>query len=127
MSITLTNEFKETSYTGFDVVYEADEMFVFVLSESFSLLPGSENYTLQEYAQLVIEANNLENVEIKTEDGLVYFEYTSDKNSHLYHYTAYVYKSSDSFWLIQFATFSSEANEYRNDIKDWAKSVEFAK
>lgn len=125
MSITLTDEFKETQ--RMTVSFESDYVAVFAIEESFSLLEGSENLTLSDYGKLVGEANNIRNSELKTDGDLMYYEYEeyNDELKRDYTYYAFVYKSDDSFWMINFVTASINAEKYESKIFAWADSVEF--
>ncbi len=128
MVITLTDEFRETDIGNYTVAYDSKNVAVFVLKEGFTLAEGFEDYTLEQYADLVIQANNLSSAEIKTADGLTSFEYvfTNPETNDSYKYFSYVYKTDDAFWLIQFATLNENVDEYAQQITDWAKSVEFS-
>lgn len=129
MTITLTDEFRETDIEHYTVVYDSNNMAVFALREAFALAEGSEDYSLEQYADLVIQANNLGSAEIKTVDGLTHFEYefTNPETKDSYRYFSYVYKTNDAFWLIQFTTLSENADEYAQQIREWAKSVDFSR
>ncbi len=128
MTITLTNEFRKVDFENFTVAYDSKNVAVFVLKEAFSLADGSGNYTLEQYADFVIQANNLSSAEVKTVRGLTHFEYefTNLETNDTYQYFSYVYKTNDAFWLIQFATLSEDAETYAQQISAWAKSVEFS-
>jgi len=126
MSITLTDEFKESDVDGYAVVYESQKAAVFVLKEKIPAGEGFEDYTLEQYAALVISTNNYGNPEIKTVDGLTFFEYTFKDGDHTYVYISYAYKSSDSFWLVQFVVRDNAAEKFAPKIAEWAKSVEFS-
>ncbi len=128
MTITLTDEFKEADIENYTVAYDSKNVAVFALKEAFTLADGFEGYTLEQYADLVIQANNLGSAEIKTADGLTSFEYDfiNPETNNTYKYFSYVYKTDDAFWLIQFATFDKNVDEYAQQITDWAKSVEFS-
>lgn len=128
MSITLTNEFKETKIQNFTACYDSSKAVVFAIKESFSLLEGFENYTLEQYGDMVIKNNGSISAELKTTDGLTYFEYdyANPAVNQEYHYFAFVYKADDAFWLIQFAVNKVDAINHFNDIVGWAKSVKFS-
>lgn len=128
MTITLTNEFRETDIENYTVVYDSENVAVFVLKEAFTLADGFENYTLLQYADLVTQVNNLDTAKIKTVDNLILFEYnfTNPKTNDVYRYFSYVYKTNDSFWLIQFAILNENVDKYAYKITKWAKSVEFS-
>ena len=129
MSITLTDEFKEDDVKNFTVSYESKNMAVVALKEAFTLMDGFEDYTLEQYANLVIKANNLDSAKIKNVEGLTHFEYdfTNPETQKTYRYFSYVYKTNDAFWLIQFATLNENADDYAQQITEWAKSVDFTK
>lgn len=128
MTITMTDEFKETGYEGFTAVYESKTVALFVIKEPFTLVPGVESITLEEYAGLIFKNNGIEPTEIKKEDGLTYFEYEflNPELNETFTYFSFIFKTDDAFWLIQFATAKKDAEENRADILGWAKSVSFS-
>lgn len=128
MSITLTDEFEELSSQNFTFVYGSDLIAAFGLKEPFSLADGFSDLTLEEYAELVISANNLTNVEIKKDSGLVGFNYqkTNAETNEMYTYFAYVYKTDSDYWLIQFSTLSEYADQQAEQIKEWAEAIKFS-
>ncbi|MBQ8403169.1 MAG: hypothetical protein IJX55_01935 [Clostridia bacterium] len=123
MSITLTGGFREVEYEGFTVCYDSSKVAVFALKEEFSLVSGLEDYTVREYGEAVIDGNNFSS-SLKNDGGLTYFEYNGT-NDIVYNYYAFVFKTDDAFWLIQFATPESEAAEYEAKIFEWAKTITF--
>lgn len=128
MSIVLTDRFAESKVGNYDFAYGSNEVAVFGLKEAFALADGFGDYTLEQYADLVIQANSLSCSPIKTDDGLICFEYdyTNPDNKAEYHYCSYVYKSKEAFWTLQFATLKSDVEKYSQNINDWAKSVTFS-
>ena len=54
MTLTLTDEFRETTYEGYTVCYESKDVAVFVLKESFSLQAGLGDMSIDDYAELVM-------------------------------------------------------------------------
>ncbi len=125
LSITLNEDFAESSYAGFQAVYDSNNVAVFALQEKFADYENIEDMTLEEYTKASIEANNL-NAEVKQKDGLTYFEYDANGNSSLlYHYMTFAYKSDDGFWLVQFAALKEDFTEQEENIFMYAKSVKF--
>ncbi|MBR5858317.1 MAG: hypothetical protein IKZ05_00190 [Clostridia bacterium] len=126
LTITLTDAFKEASFEGYTVVYDSANVAVFVIKESFSLLAGFEDYTINQYAQLVHTANSSKLPgEVKLEDGLLCFEYTylnTDDNT-TYKYFTTVFKGNDAFWTIQFCSTADKYNECKPEMIKYAKSV----
>ena len=127
MNITLTNEFIYTPTDNYTNCYDSNKVAVFALKEEFSLLDGSENFTLEQYGDLVLQNNGFSSLEIKNIDGLIGFEYeyTNPDTNDTYKYVSFVYKSNDAFWLVQFATLTENSDEYYSKITEWAKSVYF--
>lgn len=128
-SITLTDEFYESAYDGFTATYDSSDCAVFVIEEEFEYFEDSDVDTLEEYCQLVIDVNEYgDDTAIKTNDGLMFFEYTGT-NTQVdleFTYIAFVYEGSDAFWLVQFAIPSEYVQEMSDDVFTWAKSVEIA-
>lgn len=127
MNIALTNEFNVMDMLSCTAAYESENVAVFALKEEFTLAEGFGDKTLEEYVGLICESNNFGELEVKTNDGLTYFEYdyANPETNENYRYFSYVYKTSDAFWLIQFATPETKIPEYETQITEWAKSVKF--
>lgn len=128
LQITLTDQFSETDAQNYTFCYESKNVIVFALREDFNLLDGFENYTLEQYGELVLKNNNIDSsVKLENDNGLTYFQY-SYKVPTLntsYHYYTVLYKAPDAFWMVQFATLDKDFEQYQQTIIDWAKSVEF--
>ena len=130
MTITLTSNFKETTLNGYTVAYDSTKVAVFVLKENFSLLEGFEDYSLEQYGEILRQNNESKNPsELKEIDNITYFEYQFH-NTELdkdYKYFTTVYKSSDAFWMIQFCSLVKDYESQFDNMLTWAKSVEFEK
>lgn len=125
MSITLTNQFSKLDVEGFTNCYDSSRIVVLVLEEKFSSLQN--NYTLEEYGKAVLSRNNRSSTELEEISGLLGFEYeyTNPDTKDTYKYLAFVYKSNDAFWLVQFATMKENYSEYAPQMIKWAKTVSF--
>ena len=126
MSITLTKEFSKQSLDGYTVAYASEKVAVFALKEEFSLLENFENYSLDEYAELVKEANGI-SAEVYHEDGLTYIckTYKDPESGATFDYFISLYKSDDAFWMVQFAVDETIKDKFDENIRKWAKSVSF--
>ncbi len=130
VKITLTDEFVKVPMDSFTVCYGNDDVAVFFLEERFDVYEGLEEYTLTEYGEGVIEVNNYDpSTQLKDKDDLKYFEYeaTNPDTGDEYSYIAFVYETSEAFWLVQFGVLTENMENYYQSIFDWAKTVEFAK
>ena len=127
MSITLTNGFKNVQFEGLTNCYDSADVAVLALKEEFTLMEGFEDYTLEEYGELVLINNGLDVSSLNNVDGLLEFEYeyTNPETNENYIYCSFIYKSDDAFWLVQFATLTENIDTYSTSIVEWAKSVSF--
>ena len=127
MSIRLTDEFVKTDVENYTVAYASKNVVVFALKEAFALADGFQDYTLEQYGNLVLQNNNLSSSKIEDKEGLIGFEYefTNPDTKDTYKYFSFVYKADDAFWLVQFATLTENVDEYSPKILEWAKTVSF--
>ena len=128
MSITLNENFSKDAVDMFTACYSSGEAAVFALKEPFTLMDGLENYTLEQYGQLVLQTNGMTDFELQTVDGILYFEYEADNEADktTYYYFSTVHKATDAFWLVQLAGDTKDAEELIPSFIQWAKSVSFS-
>ena len=128
MNITLSEEFRQGKielYTAFS----SKDIVIWVMKEPSSLFEDFEGMTPDQYADFIIQENGLDPFSKNTADGLIWLEYdgTDPNTNSTFHYFAYVYKSSDAFWLLHFAPINKgNAEKYSPKIAEWAKSVTFS-
>ena len=128
MTITLPGTFKENTQAGYTVCYDSAKVAVFVLKEAFSMQPGAENLTLDEYAELVRQSNASKSPSaITKQDGFHSMEYNflNENENQTYSYYCAMFKAADAFWLIQFACKEGDYDSYKDTFADWAKTVKF--
>ncbi len=126
ITITLTGEFEEVDFEEYTVCYGSRDLAVFAIEEEFSLVPGASALSLNQYAHLVMNTGGVTS-EIKTANGLTYFEYegTDPETGEVYYYYTFTYKASDAFWIVQFGMDRAEKDTYREQVFEWAASVRF--
>ena len=126
MTITLDKDFETSDFEGYEAAFVSDEVLVLVTREGFSLAEGLEDLTRDEYADLVL-VNNGVDFELKYYGDVVFFEYEylNSEDGAYYDYAICMYKGTDAFWLIQFATRAEDYADNRSDILKWASSVRF--
>ena len=102
MSITLTEAFTEKVNEEMTAYYESKYVIATCLKEEYASFGITEDFmTLDEYADTVIEVNNI-TADVVNEDDLTYFRYDKTVEGGDASYLGFVYKTSDAFWLIQF-------------------------
>lgn len=130
MSIVLTKGFTDSYMEGYSGCFDSETAAVFVTREEFSLMEGLKDYTLDEYGKLVLDSNKdlfPEGTEIKTEDGLTYYEhsYFDEEAEEGYNYFGVLLKSDEAFWVVEFACSDYDYEVYRPYFVKWAKTIEF--
>lgn len=129
MSITLTKAFTEKEMASLTAYYESQKVIVTCLKEEFTqfeaLGVSSDDISLDDYAELVI-ANNQMDMDAVKEDDLTYFKYDKTVSGKDFSYMACVFKSTDAFWLIQFACETKNFDSMQDQMKNWAKTVKFS-
>ena len=128
MTITLTDEFTESTMENADWYYESDSVLVMGIMETRDELEeaGLEVNSLRDYAEAVIDTNNLPaSVSVKDGGDYMYFEYNMIIEDVEFSYLSCVYKDVDRYWMINFACFTDEYDELKDSFFEWADSVEF--
>ncbi|MBR2043059.1 MAG: hypothetical protein IJ946_01830 [Clostridia bacterium] len=128
LSITLTEEFKETQIEGYTTCFDSADVAVFVLKEEFSLMVGFEDYTLDQYADLVLQANKHRNPETVKIDGLgncIKYTFYNEELKQDYTYLAMLYKADTAFWMVQFTCKTEEYPQREAFFIERAKTVTF--
>ena len=122
-SITLTNRFEEDVFEGYEGIYEKDEVLVMISKETFASLGEYGSISVTEYNQIIQKDTEAPSkTEVRTEDGLCYYDHTYVVDGENYTYYVFAYKGSDAFWLVQFVVFTEDAADLEADILAWAKS-----
>ena len=134
MSITLDSSFiRNTNVKGYSTEFRSSKATVYVLREWFGLSTEDESFTLtsdmtlEQYADYVLKANDMENTELTKRDRYVFFVYEDVRNEVEYTNHVCLYKTVDAFWMISFVCPSDSYEELKLEIAEWASSVEFSK
>ena len=126
MTITLTEAFQPVSYEGFTHCYESRSAVMFALKEDFTIFPGFEDYNLEDYARLVADANHVDLSSLQAGQGFLYYSFVNQGSDGTdFYYVATMFKGTDAFWLIQFATPLEKQDKMHDQFLTWAASVTF--
>ena len=130
LTITLDGAFIEHEVTKESASYaNYFKTYVVVISyETVNSLVESgfeADMTVEEYATLSIEANEFE-AEIKTVDGVTYYNYTGDADGTEYTYMVTIHLLGNSFWMVQFASETKNYESAEAQFIAWAKTVTYA-
>lgn len=125
-SITLTEAFSEEAIDGRKIFSSKTDVVAYLCEKQTGIIDLSA-LTVKEYSELVKENNEfMKDAEFSESDGICYMEYDSvGTDGKTYTYLTTFYKTSDSFWIIQFATRKSDYEARRSQFVEWAKTVRF--
>ena len=127
MSIDLPIGFYEKSLASATVYLESQTAIITGLKETYTTLSQvglDDSSSLTDYLELVLE-NNQKTESLKEDDNLVYFTYEATVNDKNFFYTTVGYKTSDGFWLFNFACEVENKDIYASKFLEWAKTVKF--
>ena len=130
MTIMLPGNFQEENDvdTGATACYMSNNAGVIILKETFSDLEAagfSSDMTLDEYGQVVIDANSL-TTDLQEADGIKYFTYENGSEGQDFTYYATIFEGSDAFWLVQFFCMSEDYEGLQSDFQEWAKTIKIS-
>ena len=124
MQITLNVSYFEDSVFGYTAVYRNKDAAVLALKETYKDLGVPSSYSITSYTDVVIRNNEL-SVEPQYENNTAKFEYDSDANGEIYHYYAYITKSSDAFWVFQFGSIKSKFEKLKPSFDEYISTITF--
>ena len=118
--ITLAEDFSQTQLSDFFAVYESKTAVAFVLREEKELFEG---YTLDDYADLILEVNQRTDLAKHSAGDYIWFEYNDTPDGQELYYRAACYESQEAFWVVSIATPAGNKEKYSDRIGDWLDSV----
>ncbi len=124
--ITLTSDFEKSELEDVTYYYVSDDALVTALKETveeLSVLGITKDSTIEDYAKLVIKANDKDD-EYQLKGDYAYFEYEATVEGSDFYYIAVTYKAKDAFWLVNFMCTKKDKSLFKNKFFDWADSVE---
>ncbi len=127
LNITLTTDFIEEDTEDALAKLESKKVNVYFYKEIHIFYNDLRSLSAEDYAKLSAEGVGV-NVDItKKTNGWVTFDYKKDVGK-LYasHHFVYIFKTSNSFWYVEFVTPNRHSDSCRDDIEQWANSMEFS-
>ena len=115
----------QSDFKDFTFTLDSSKIAIFGIKEDFEDFPNGESTTLDEYAKLVIEANELDTFASQRSNyDYKYFRYESSSSDGLFKYLTAVYKGPDGFWSVQFAAKVADYDE--TAFFEYLDSVKFS-
>lgn len=120
ISIKLPSRMLEVDNVNFTYMVQGAKVIFMANKELKTTLEGYAS-DIDSYIKLLETANST-TYEIKTADGIKFFNYeaTTDRD---YFYLAAVVESADAFWLCNFACLKSDQAKYETQFIEWAKTI----
>lgn len=125
-SITLTDEFVEDDYVEFKIYLKSQKIIFLANYETKQTLSSSGVVcnTAKDYADMLILNSNLTSTAVvDSENNWVKFEYSATVDDSDFTYFAYVMQSGDRFWSCQFCVETKNAENLKEKIEKYAKSI----
>lgn len=124
LRITLTEQFKDFSVEGYTGGFQTRDVAILILQENRNMLEAGGVNSLTQYAKLVQQVNK-HNAPIQEEEHFLYYEYDfhNSTTNEDFHYFVMMYKNPVDFYIVQFAVRQAETENYREQVMEWAKSV----
>ena len=130
MSITLPEEFVAASESGtapFELYLTSRDMVVCAERLSTTEVTELALLDLHGFAASLLANNTFEDGEaaIQSRGDLLYFETPNKVAGTEYHCFVFLFKYEHTFWIVQFNLHFTVAQEYRDQVFDWAESITF--
>ena len=128
VTITLPSNLKDisTEVSGFTFAVANTKVFVFGLREEFSLFESLGTLTLEEYTDLVLSANGMEDKTATQRDGYYTFSFESEVEGDTFAYLAGTFQAEDAFWLIQCSCKADDFAKNESAFIQYLDSVKFS-
>ena len=128
LTMTVPSSMKDVSgqsdFSDYTFALDSTKLAVFALQERYDEYPILEEYDLQSYAELVIQANDLDCRPIgRSGEEYLYFTYTHQNDGNMFKYLTGVYQSEEGFWVVQIAAPITKYEEA--DFFEYLDSVSF--
>lgn len=126
VSLSMAEGFTESSVEGILAGYEGSEVNIRFAEELFETLEGlgySREMTLEEYAQLILDAYGLSGEPLTDSYGNVCITYTQEIQGREVAYYAYFDKGAAAFWTTTFMCFAELAPSLEADFGLWASTI----
>lgn len=127
MSLYMSDGYTEGVLEGVACYFAAQDSALSCTTESFEVFESaglSSDMSLEEYAQLVIDANGLTGDVLTDEYGNVYIIYSQNIDGSDITYYAFFGRGSDAYWTCNFMCETSQTASHEANFKLWASSIQ---
>ena len=116
LTMEVSSKMKDVSgqegFTDFTFALDSNKMAIFGLNETFAEYPVLEEYTTEDYADLLIQLYGVNStVQERSGKDYHYLVYTADTELGEFTYMAGIFKNSKGFWMIQVCAPTEDYNQ----------------
>lgn len=126
-SIDMDSGMEESTVEGYTYFYHSNTCAALVLKEDFSMFTAAgvdlTTFSLEDYADMVCLANDLDGSFKKDSNGNLVTTYSMDVNGQEFYYYVTVREGSDAYWLINFYCMNSQQDKYAPKFESWNNSI----
>lgn len=128
VSLYMSEGYTEMQLEGVACSFEGNNSAMSFTTETFETFEAvgiSTDISLEEYANLVIQANGMSGEPLTDEYGNVYIIYSQNIEGSDITYYAFFGRGSDAYWTCNFMCETAETASYEENFKLWASSLQF--
>ena len=127
MTITLTDNFKESKMSGFDAYFVSDDVSFSVKTENASDLEyqGYEIAGLKDYAKEICSLNGISTDKLVQRNNYNYFSNTQTVSGAKYTYLHCMLKEGNNYWICEFVCKHRSYESLEKSMLQWADSITF--
>lgn len=127
MTITLTDDFKQSKMKGFDAYIVSDDVTFSVKVENASDLEyqGYEIANLQDYANEICTLNGIKSENLVQRNQYYYFSNSATVSGAKYTYLHCMLKHNSNYWICEFVCKARDYKHLEESMLQWADSIVF--
>lgn len=127
LTIRMAEGMEEDELEGYAMFYYGESCMMTALKETFeefeSVGYDAENSSLEDYCEIVKEANGLDFPFEKDSYGYPYISYINEVDGNNFTYYTTVRKGSDAFWLVTMACLEDEEELWLPQFEEWGSTI----
>lgn len=125
LNLPLTTAFQKETPEDSLAKFVSKKVNAYVYKE-IHIFYNTRNLSVEEYAKLIADNVDVDATITKNANGWATFNYKRDLETiEASHHFVYVYKTTNSFWVVEFVTPDRHSDKCSDDIAEWANSMYF--
>lgn len=127
MTITLTEDFRQSKMSGFDAYIVSDDVTFSVKIENSSDLEyqGYEIANLKDYADEICALNDIDTGNLQQRGQYYYFSNSATVSGAKYTYLHCMLKYNSDYWICEFVCKAKDFKNLEESMLEWADSIVF--